>query len=413
MGHEVAIRVESVSKKYCASLKRSMSYGILDIAKNTLGMSSQSDKLRKGEFWAVDDVSFDVKKGEALGIIGLNGSGKTTLLKMFNGIYWPDKGRITIKGRVGALIEVGAGFHPMLTGRENVYINGSILGMSRIEIDRKFDDIVNFADIGDFLDSPVKHYSSGMYVRLGFAIAIHSEPDILLVDEVLAVGDFNFQRKCIEKIEEMRTSGLTIIFVSHNLHMTDGLCERAVYLNKGKRSYFGRTNEAITMYQRDANLSIKEDDVSKPGFRTPDFSTGEVDIKAVDILDEKGQDSNSFSSEDKMLVRVHYFAKKKIQKPVFSFGIYRDDGICCCGDRSLYHNITVEQIEGNGIFEIKINKLQLTAGAYIFGVVIFDSNVAIPYAYRRMGKFVVASKFPTMGTGSPVFIPDFEWRRFK
>lgn len=173
MDKDVAIKVDNVSKKYCKSLKRSMLYGVKDIARNTFGLSSHSDKLRKDEFWAVDDVSFEVKKGETLGIIGPNGSGKTTMLKMLNGIFWPDKGKITLKGKVGALIEVGAGFHPLLTGRENIYINAAILGMTKEEVDKKFDEIVEFADIGDFLDVPVKHYSSGMYVRLGFSVAVH------------------------------------------------------------------------------------------------------------------------------------------------------------------------------------------------------------------------------------------------
>src|SRR3989338_5925733 len=195
MGEDLAIRVEGVSKKYCKSLKRSMLYGMADVARNLCGLRSPSGLLRPREFWAVDDVSFEVRRGESFGLIGPNGSGKTTLLKMLNGIFWPDKGKITTRGRVGALIAVGAGFHPLLTGRENIYINGAILGMNKREIDKKFDSIVEFADIGDFLDSPVKHYSSGMFVRLGFAIAIHCEPDILLLDEVLAVGAINFQKK--------------------------------------------------------------------------------------------------------------------------------------------------------------------------------------------------------------------------
>ena len=181
MDNDVVIKVENVSKKYCKSLKHSMLYGMSDIGRNVLGLKSRSERLRDNEFWALDDISFEVKRGETLGLIGPNGSGKTTLLKMLNGIFWPDKGKITIKGKVGALIAVGAGFHPLLTGRENIYINAAILGMSKREIDKKFDAIVDFADIGDFLDSPVKHYSSGMYVRLGFAVAVHCDPDILLV----------------------------------------------------------------------------------------------------------------------------------------------------------------------------------------------------------------------------------------
>lgn len=410
---DVIISANGVSKKFCRTLRHTMFYGATDLSMSFMGLNNHPDKLRSGEFWALEDISFEIQRGEALGIIGSNGAGKSTALKLLNGIYLPDKGSIEIKGRIGALIEVGAGFHPLLTGRENVYINGTILGMNRKEIDRKFDAIVEFAGIGDFLDSPVKHYSSGMYVRLGFAVAIHSQPDILLVDEVLAVGDISFQRRCLEQIQKMKIMGVTIIFISHNLHMVDGLCNTSIYLDNGRIAYYGNTNEAVIRYQQNTNRAIIHEDLTRPGFITPNFSTGEVEIQGVDILDEGGQTKDLFSSEDGMLVRVYYKALKKIENPVFSFGIYRDDGVCCCGDRSLYHDITIDCIEGHGIFEIEIRRIQLTAGAYIFGAVIFDSHVAIPYAYRRMGKFVVTSPFPNMGANSPVFLPDFKWKRFR
>ena len=258
MNDEVAIKVEHISKKYCKSLKMSMLYGVKDIGKNMLGLSSHSEKLRKSEFWAVDDVSFEVKKGETLGIIGSNGSGKTTLLKMLNGIFWPDKGKITIKGRVGALIEVGAGFHTLLTGRENVYINAAILGMTKEEVDEKFDDIIEFADIGDFIDTPIKFYSSGMFVRLGFAVAVHCEPDILLVDEVLAVGDEGFQNKCFNKIGELRKSGTTTILVSHNMHIISAFTEKVIFLNNGKAKYFNSVAEGVKEYTK---LFINKEDL--------------------------------------------------------------------------------------------------------------------------------------------------------
>ena len=178
---DIAIRVNHVSKKFCRYLRKSMRYGMQDIGGNLLGMSTKPDMLRKDEFWAVDDVSFELHRGETLGIIGPNGSGKSTIFKMLNGIYMPDKGKIEIYGRVGALIEIGAGFHPMLTGRENIYVNAAIRGMTKEEVDEKFDDIIEFADIGDFIDTPVKHYSSGMFVRLGFAVAVHCEPGVLLI----------------------------------------------------------------------------------------------------------------------------------------------------------------------------------------------------------------------------------------
>ncbi len=225
MKDDFAIRVDRVSKKYCKFLKRSMLYGICDIARNTVGLSSHPDKLRRGEFWAVDDISFELKKGKTQGIIGPNGSGKTTILKMLNGIFWPDKGKISVRGKVGALISVGAGFHPLLTGRENIYINAAILGMKKKEVDENLDAIIDFADINEFVDVPVKYYSSGMYVRLGFAVAVHCEPEILLVDEVLAVGDLAFQNKSLEKLARLREKANAVVFVSHNLEHVRNLCD--------------------------------------------------------------------------------------------------------------------------------------------------------------------------------------------
>jgi lipopolysaccharide transport system ATP-binding protein len=257
MDKEKVINVEHVSKKYCKSLKRSMLYGGIDISRNMLKFSSRSDRLRKDEFWALNDISFEVKKGETLGIIGPNGSGKTTLLKLLNGIFWPDKGKITIKGKVGALIELGAGFHPLLTGRENIYINAAILGMTKNEVDEKFDEIVEFADIGDFIDTPVKFYSSGMFVRLGFAVAVHSETDILLVDEVLAIGDVGFQNKCFNKIGELKQGGTTTILVSHNMHIISTFTEKIILLNHAKVISFDHVTDGIKEY---AQLFTKRDD---------------------------------------------------------------------------------------------------------------------------------------------------------
>ncbi len=259
---DTVICVENVSKKYCKSLRRSMFYGMLDISRNVIGIPSGCAFLRKNEFWAVDNVSFEVKRGETLGLIGANGSGKTTLLKMLNGIFWPDKGKVTIKGRVGALIAVGAGFHPMLSGRDNIYVNGAILGMSKSEIDKKFDAIVDFADIGDFLDTPVKHYSSGMFVRLGFAVAVFCEPDILLIDEVLAVGDEGFQIKCVNKIGELRKKGTATILVSHNMHSISTFASRVVLMQHGKCRYFNSAAEGTQAYL-DLFRETKEEGVEK------------------------------------------------------------------------------------------------------------------------------------------------------
>jgi len=225
-----------------------MLYGIQDISRNILGLGSRPGRLRPGEFWALDNASFNVLRGETLGIIGPNGSGKTTLLKILNGIFWPDKGQVRIQGKIGALIEVGAGFHPLLTGRENIYVNAAILGMTKKEVKSQFDAIVAFADIGDFLDAPVKHYSSGMYVRLGFAVAAHCRPDIFLVDEVLAVGDEGFQRKCFDKIGELKKNDCTTIIISHNMHTISSFSDHVLLLDKGQAEYFHSPQDGIRGY---------------------------------------------------------------------------------------------------------------------------------------------------------------------
>ena len=254
MPEDVLLDVQNVSKKYCRSLKHSMYYGISDITRNMFGRAVHTNRLRKEEFWAVDNVTFQVRRGETLGLIGANGCGKTTLLLMLNGILGPDKGRITVHGRVGALIAVGSGFHPSLTGRENIFVNGAVWGMGRLEMRKKFDAIVDFAGIEDFLDTSIKYYSSGMIVRLGFALAIHCEPDILLVDEVLAVGDIQFQAKCIDKMKELEKQGVTKIFVSHDLNSVYLICDHALHLSKGKtKNYRTRRRD----HQRLSTRSVK------------------------------------------------------------------------------------------------------------------------------------------------------------
>lgn len=227
------VRVEGVSKRFCRNFKRSLWYGFRDTGADLLGSTNADRPLRRDEFWAVNDVSFSVKRGECLGLIGRNGAGKTTLLKMLNGLVKPDKGRIEMRGRVGALIALGAGFNPVLTGRENVYVNAAILGLSRREVARRFDEIVDFADIGEFIDTPVQSYSSGMQVRLGFAVAAHINPDVLLVDEVLSVGDAGFKIKCYNKMFELRDQ-VAIIFVSHSMPQMAKVCTSGILMRRGQ-----------------------------------------------------------------------------------------------------------------------------------------------------------------------------------
>ena len=245
---DVLISVDNVSKKFCRSLKKSLWYGVQDMAGEMFGSNTGRD-LRPDEFWAAKDVSFELKRGECLGLIGRNGAGKTTLLRMLNGLIKPDGGRIEMRGRIGALIALGAGFNPILTGRENIHVNAAVLGLSRHEIDQKMGEIIDFAEIDGFIDTPVQSYSSGMTVRLGFAIATALKPDILILDEVLAVGDANFQAKCFQRIGEV-TKNSAVILVSHSAHHIKKMCDRAVLLERGKTVMKGDADSVLAFYQQ-------------------------------------------------------------------------------------------------------------------------------------------------------------------
>jgi lipopolysaccharide transport system ATP-binding protein len=227
---DILIKCENVSKKFCRNFKQSLVYGLKDVLGTMVGKNMQHDRLRKNEFWAVKDINFELRRGECLGLIGHNGAGKSTLLKMLNGLITPDQGKITMRGRIGALIELGAGFNPILTGRENIYNNGAVLGFTREEITAKLDAIIEFSEIGEFIDSPVQNYSSGMKVRLGFAVAAQMEPDILLIDEVLAVGDISFHIKCLNRIAELMKN-CAIIFVSHTMPQISRICTSALLMS--------------------------------------------------------------------------------------------------------------------------------------------------------------------------------------
>ncbi len=251
---EVLISVDNVSKKFCRDLKQSLFYGVQDIATELIGGKRKSDTLRSKEFWALKDVSFQLRRGEALGLIGSNGAGKSTLLRIISGLIKPDTGCLKVRGRLAPLIALGAGFNPILTGRENIYANMSILGLSTKEIEERFQDVIDFSGIGDAIDAPVQTYSSGMAARLGFACAVHIEPDILLIDEVLAVGDISFRMKCYQKLAKLREAGTAFILVAHNPHVILNVCESAVYLAKGKLIKSGETEAVVRQYEEDLSL---------------------------------------------------------------------------------------------------------------------------------------------------------------
>jgi len=383
-----------------------MLYGAVDIARSSMGLSLPSDRLREGEFWAVDDVSFELKKGEILGIIGPNGAGKTTILKMLNGIFMPNKGEIRIKGRVGGLIEIGAGFHPMLTGRENIYINGTILGMSKREIDKKFDSIVNFADIGAFLDSPIKYYSSGMYVRLGFAIAIHCEPDILLVDEILAVGDYMFQDKCISKLNQFCNEGKSIIIVSHDRHRIEKLCTKAVLLYKGKGISRGKPREVLDVYYH----KIKEKEILEQIFKQPKSllpakKKGEgVRILEVKVYDSERREKKVFDSGEKVVVKIVIESSIKIENALLYCRIYREDGLEIHGTNPDRFDLKVDLEEDSRVvWELTYHSLNILDGAYYLNVGL-QKGWFSPICYDKKDsifKFVVASSL-SHGGGIPL-----------
>lgn len=357
------IQVENVSKKYGRSIKRTMLYGLQDIGKNMMGLGTHAERLRKDEFWAVENVSFEVGKGQTLGLIGPNGSGKTTLLKMLNGIFWPDAGKITMRGRVGALIAVGSGFHPVLTGRENIFVNGAILGMGKREMQKKFDSIVDFADIGDFLDTPVKHYSSGMYVRLGFAIAIHCEPDILLVDEILAVGDANFRAKCMDRMKSLEDKGVSKVFVSHDMNSIYLLCDRTIYISGGKVKSHGPTPEVISDYKKDMDLLMRRQAVPSGSARAVS-GTGEAVIREVRFLDGQGKDQQYFRRGEPLRIHIRFETQSALTLPRFTISLFNDWDVLVARQTALAKA---------GVIDYVLDPLPLNVGRYVVSVECTDT----------------------------------------
>ncbi len=358
---EIAIKVEHVSKKYCKSLKRSMLYGVEDIGRNIVGWHSRSESLRKNEFWALNDVSFEVRRGETLGIIGPNGAGKTTLLKMLNGIFWPDKGKITVRGRVGALIEVGAGFHPLLTGRENVYLNAAILGMTKKEVDEKFDEIVGFAEIGDFIDSPVKFYSSGMFVRLGFAVAVHCEPDILLVDEVLAVGDVGFRVKCYNKIADL-VKNCAVVIVSHHMPAIARISSKCMVLNNGHSIFHGTTDNAIQYY-----LSIFEKQETT-------IHTDGVQLVNSDIKAKVENENYILTTGEPLEVNFELDSEADFEQTTMMLTFSSSSGEFVAEWNSWVNGDYLKLHKGRQMFCISLDLVRLNPGTYHISFVVTSQN---------------------------------------
>jgi len=348
----IDLKFNNVSKKY-----RIYHEPEAEASKNILRRVRRTLHRNWNDFWALRDVSFEVSRGEALGIIGQNGAGKSTLLKLLYNITAPTKGRITINGRLAALIEVASGFHPDLTGRENVFLNGSLLGMKRGEISRKLDSIVDFAGVSAFIDTPVKRYSSGMYLRLGFAIAAHLDPDILLLDEVLAVGDAEFQSKCIERINKLRRAGTTIVFVSHNLGAVESLCDRVLLLRQGEISCSGPPRYVISEYEHMLT-------------QTPAWSTGvnnkapfpAAEITAIDFFNSEGSKTTIFATGDKARVEVEYVAHERTDDALIEIYFYSMFGNLHTHFSTEGNNLDLER--GRGIVEFICPELPFEVASF-------------------------------------------------
>jgi ABC-2 type transport system ATP-binding protein len=336
-------------------------------------------RARYEDFWALDGVSLEVPTGTTFGLIGENGSGKSTLLKCMAKILRPDKGTVTTIGKVSALLEVGAGFHPELSGRDNVYLNGSILGLSKKDLDTKFDDIVEFAGLERFIDTPVKNYSSGMYVRLGFSVAINVDPDVLLIDEVLAVGDENFQRKCTEKLTALRESGKTIVVVSHALGSLRTMCDTIAWVEHGKLKGVG---DAPTMI--DEYVSHAHADTTTDADGNTRWGSGEARIESVELLHTKsGAPIEDMRTGDAVTVRLHYNATQRVAKPVFGVGFFSIAGVFLAGPNTREVEYVPEYIEGEGYVDFNVPYLPLLAGVYDLSVSIYDYACQHPYDHRH------------------------------
>ena len=400
-----AIRLRNVSKRF--AFTPDMPQSVLETV-----IAAVTRRRRSGshDLWAVRDVTFDVLPGQCLGIIGRNGSGKSTLLKIIARIIQPTSGEITVHGRVSALLELGAGFHPDLTGRENIYLNASVLGLSKAETGALFHEIVEFSELGEFINMPVKHYSSGMYMRLGFSVAIHVRPDILIVDEILAVGDQSFQTKCIDRITEMKRAGTTIIFISHDLKNVAHLCSDIVWMEHGVLRMAGPTESVLAQYRdhlfnKTGQQMTSENDLG--GFRR--WGTRQIEITGLRLLNEDGQESTIFRTGDALAVEMTYIAHDPIEEPEFGLALHRHDGVHITGPNTYAGGLRLGVVKGPGVVRYVIRSLPLLGGRYNLTAAVHDSVDPIAYDYHEE-----AYSFRVVDSGAPeaegLVLLDASWK---
>jgi lipopolysaccharide transport system ATP-binding protein len=395
-------------------------------------------------FWALRDASFGVYAGEVVGIIGENGSGKSTTLKLISRILEPTSGSVSVKGKVSALLELGTGFHPELSGRENIFLNGSLLGISRKDMAERYDEIVDFSEIGEFIDTPIKHYSSGMVMRLGFSVAVHVDPDILLTDEVLAVGDEAFQRKCLDYISTLRRRGVTIVFVSHALEAVRSLCRRVIWLDHGKMIADGPAGEVIDRYLTYENakhaermrtgitgdtrphvtapqpMETVEVHESQHGEehgatpRVPDtpgsrWTTGDIQISNVEFVDASGEVSSLFQTGQPFTIRIKYEAKKRLEKPVFGLALYTENGTHINGPNTLFSGLEIPAIEGIGYVDYHVEKLPLLTGRYSVTVAITGPDTTDIFDHQHQAYSFVVQPTPGLTERYGLFFIPAKW----
>lgn len=400
MNTDTLIKVDSVSKKFCRSLKRSLWYGVQDIGTELLGRS-KTPELRRDEFWAVDNVSFELRRGECLGLIGHNGAGKSTLLKMLNGLIKPDKGCITMKGRVGALIELGTGFNPVLTGRENIYNNGAVLGFTKKEIDQKFDAIVDFSEIDDFLDTPVQNYSSGMKVRLGFAVAAQMEPDVLLIDEVLAVGDMGFVIKCINLMDKMLQNS-AMILVSHNIAQIARTTTQIMLMDKGSSS----------VHTSDVPLGISEYYNSQTVNVSDYKGSGQAELLDLRLV-YKGKgyrkdDNLIIEYGDELQIEIDLLCKEMVHEPSVYIAFYDKTQRGFAEVMNFQDYIRIPQLIGKASFSLTIPYLPFSQGKYSLSIGFSDKAHGTMFRNQSVIYFTVHGK--THGWTPIQFSPEWKLR---
>ncbi|MCI8364804.1 MAG: ABC transporter ATP-binding protein [Eubacterium sp.] len=419
MKPENAIEVKNVTKSFKIYIDKG----------NTLKEKALFKQRRRYEERNVlNNISFEVEKGQAVGLIGHNGCGKSTTLKLLTKIMYPDSGSIVMRGRVSSLIELGAGFHEDMSGRENIYINASIFGLTRGEINKRMEDIIAFSELEEFIDNPVRTYSSGMYMRLAFSIAINVDADILLVDEILTVGDFNFQAKCFNRLREVKASGTTIVIVSHSMEQIEQICDRSIWIHDGKIRREGRPRDVHPEYldfmgekrqelawkeaeNREENRESEEakethnenaeeiqvENHDKPEENKKRWGNGYARIEKIVLLDKQGKEKSVFKTGDAVVIQITYKVNRKVEDAVFGIGIFRSDGIQCYGTNTRIDKQNKFNLTKDGVVQINVPAMSLMAGEYLLDVAIeADIGIAVDY-YKEAYRFEVFSDISDVG----------------